>query len=320
MSGTVTGTTDAATRRRGDAAIPNFAPSPPRPFARSALRYRSAAAWAFTLPAVFIQLFFGWLPVAFAFVVAFQQYYFVKQPEYVGMRNFHDVFRDPLVLTTFKNTFYYALLSIGLTFVIPIFVSILLMEMSRRTIRWMMILWFIPVASTAGITIWKYMYHYKLGLMNHILELLHLPPQHWLDDPSLAMFSLVLPGIILFGPGLIYIATIQNVPEELYEAAELEGAGFIRKIGTVTLPRMRPIIAMMLIFSVIGALQVFELPFIMTGGGPGYATLTVVQYVYGTAFGDYNLGKATALAIVLFFAIMVIVLIQRRVVKEDLDV
>lgn len=285
----------------------------------SALRYRNAAAWAFTLPAVLTQFFFGWLPVLFAFVVAFQEYHFVTPPRYVGWKNFSDVVADPIVLTTFKNTFYYALLSIGLTFFIPIFISILLMEMSRRTIRWMMILWFIPVAATAGIAIWRYMYHYQLGMMNHIMTELHLPPQHWLDNPSLAMFSLVLPGILLYGPGLVYIAALQNVPEELYEAADLEGAGFFTKIRTVTLPRIRPIVAMMLIFSVIGSLQVFELPYIMTGGGPGYSTTTTVMYVFNTAFAEYNLGKATALAIVLFFVIMAVIALQRRFYRENID-
>jgi len=117
----------------------------------------------------------------------------------------------------------------------------------------------------------------------------------------------------------MYIAALQSIPEELYEAAELEGASFFRKIWHVTLPRLRPIIAMMLIFSVIGSMQVFELPFIMTGGGPGYATTTVVMQVYNMAFNAYNLGKATALAIVLFFVIMALIIIQRRHFKENLD-
>jgi len=104
----------------------------------------------------------------------------------------------------------------------------------------MMILWFIPVASTAGIAIWKYMYHPRLGLLNGLLAALHLPALKWLDDPNLAMLCLVLPGLILFGPGLIYIAALQSVPEELYEAAELEGAGFFRKIWHVTLPTPPP--------------------------------------------------------------------------------
>ena len=287
--------------------------------AASAPGYRRVAAWLFTIPGILFQFFFGWFPILFAFVVAFQEYFFVKEPEFVGLANFQAVFADGLTYEAFKNTFYFAFLSLGLTFIIPIFVSILLMEMSRTTIRWMMILWFIPVASTAGILIWKYMYNRDLGLLNRLLELFHLPKQEWLNDPGLAMFSLVLPGIILFGPGLMYIAALQSIPEELYEAAELEGAGFWKKMGAVTLPRLRPVIAMMLIFSVIAALQIFELPFIMTNGGPGYATTTVVMQVYTLAFYAYNLGKATALAVVLFFVISTIIVIQRKVFRENLD-
>jgi multiple sugar transport system permease protein len=282
-------------------------------------RHRHLSAWLFTLPGLLAQFLFGWFPVLFAFVVGFQRYYFVKDPEFVGTRNFRDVAADPLIVTAFTNTFYYALLSIGLTFAIPIFISILLMEMKPRTIRTMMVLWFIPVASTAGIAIWKYLYNPRLGLLNGMLTGLGLPPLKWLDDPGMAMFCLVLPGLILFGPGLIYIAALQSIPEELYEAAELEGAGFFRKIRVVTLPRLRPVIAMMLIFSVIGSLQVFELPFIMTGGGPGYATTTVVMHIYNLAFNAYDLGKATALAIVLFMVIMALILIQRRFFRESLD-
>ncbi len=286
---------------------------------RSSSRYRHLAAWLFTLPGLLVQFLFGWFPVLLAFVVAFQRYFFVKPPQFIGAQNFRDVARDPLILTAFGNTLHYAALAVGLTFFLPIFVSILLMEMDRKTVRWMMILWFIPVASTAGIAIWKYLYNPRLGLLNGLLTFLHLPTLKWLDDPALAMFCLVLPSLILFGPGLIYIAALQSIPEELYEAAELEGAGFFKKIRLVTLPRLRPVIAMMLIFSVIGSMQVFELPFIMTGGGPGYATTTVVMHVYNLAFNAYNLGKATALALVLFVVIMTLILIQRRFFRENLD-
>lgn len=282
-------------------------------------RFIRAAAWAFTAPGVLFQFFFGWFPIGVAFLVAFQHYYLVRPPEMVGLANFREVAADPLTPVVFQNTFYYAALALGLTFFLPILVSILLMEMSPRVIRVMMVLWFLPVASTAGIVIWKYFYNPKLGLLNGLLESTGLPRQQWLDDPSLAMISLVLPGLILFGPGLVYIASLQGIPEELYEAAELEGAGFWTKIWCITLPRLRPVIAMMLIFSVIGALQVFENVFIMTGGGPGYATRTVVMHVYNLAFNAYNLGKATALAIVLFLVIMTLIILQRRYFRESLD-
>lgn len=282
-------------------------------------RYLRVAAWAFTLPALFFQFFFGWFPVLIAFLVAFQHYYLAKPPDMVGLANFHDVAVDPLTRRVFANTGYYVLLNLGLTFVVPIIVSILLMEMPPRVVRVMMILWFLPVASMAGTVLWKYLYSTKLGLLDGALAAMGLPRVEWLDNPSLAMFSLVLPGLILFGPGLVYIASLQGIPEELYEAAELEGAGFLRKIRQITLPRLRPVIAMMLIFSLIGALQVFEQPFVMTDGGPGDATTTVVFQVYNLAFKAYNLGKATALAIVLFVVTMIVILIQRRFFKESLD-
>jgi multiple sugar transport system permease protein len=282
-------------------------------------RFKRIAAWSFTLPGVLFQFFFGWFPVLVAFLVAFQRYYLVKPPEFVGFANFREVAADPLTPVVFTNTFYYAALALGLTFLLPIFVSILLMEMPPKVIRGMMILWFLPVAATASIVIWKYFYHPKLGLLNGLFESVGLPRQQWLDDPSLAMISLVLPGLILFGPSLVYIASLQGIPEELYEAAELEGAGFWTKIWHITLPRLRPVIAMMLILSVIGTLQVFEQPFIMTGGGPGYATRTVVMHVYNMSFLSYNLGKATALAILLFFLVMTLIIIQRRYFRESLD-
>ena len=157
-------------------------------------RYLRFAAWAFTLPGLLFQFFFGWFPVLLAFMVGFQRYYLAKPAEFVGIQNFRDVALDPLTPVVFGNTFYYAALALGLTFVIPIIVSILLMEMPPAVIRVMMVLWFLPVAATAGIVMWKYLYSTNLGLLNGILHSLHLPPVKWLDDPSWAMISLVLPA------------------------------------------------------------------------------------------------------------------------------
>ncbi len=252
--------------------------------------------------------------------MAVQKFYFAQPPEYVGLANFRNVYHDPLTLTTFGNTFYYAVLALGLTFLPPIIISIMLMEMSPRVIRIMMILWFIPVANTAGIVIWKYFYNPELGLFNQILDALFGVRLEWLNDARIAMLCLVLPGLILFGPSLIYIAVLRAIPQDYYEAAELDGAGFWRKLWHVTLPRLRPVIAMMLIFSVIMTLQVFDQPFIMTGGGPGDATRTVGLYIYQIAFEQLDFGKATALAVVFFFVIMFFVICQRTFFREDPDV
>ncbi len=230
-----------------------------------------------------------------------------------------------------RNTFLFATMSLGLTFLVPIIVSILLMEMGRRTVKLMMLLWFLPAAGMAGIMIWIYFYQPSGGLLNTLL--LQLKPMleffgmvasdwngfRWLGDKQMAMFCLVLPGLVMFGPGLVYIASLHSLPEELYEAAEMEGAGFWQKIFYVTLPRLRPIISMMLVLSTIGALQVFGPPFIMTRGGPGNATVTVALQVYRLAIEQFKLGEGTALSVILFFVVLVMIIFQRTYFKEDPD-
>lgn len=284
------------------------------------LRFKKRVAWVLGSPGLIAQILFGWIPVIAAFVVAFQEFSLFKPSVYVGFANFSFLLVHPLLTKSFLNTFYYTFLSIALTFLVPILVAILLMEMKKNVIRVMMILWFIPVSSMAGIIIWKWLYNPQYGLLNGILQVIGLPKLGWLNDVRMAMFCLVLPGLIMYGPGLIYIASLQSIPEELYEAAELEGAGFWRKIWSITLPRLRPIIAVMLILAVIGNLQVFDQPFVMTGGGPNFATLSVVILLYRLAFEQLKYGKATALGILLFFIIMSLVVLQRKYFKENLDV
>lgn len=289
-------------------------------------RYRAdragrVTAWMMSLPALVLHTMFAWLPVALAFVVATQKYYPADPPEFIGLTNFKNVFEDPMTYTAFKNTLIFAGLALLLTFVQPIIVSVMLMEMSPRMIRILMILWFLPISNTAGIVIWKYFYNKDLGLFNQVIEAT-LGADYtlgWLNDPRLAMLCLVLPGFIMFGPSLIYISVLRSIPDDFYEAAELDGAGFWKKFWYITLPRLRPVIAVMLVFTLIGALQVFDQPFIMTGGGPGDVTRTVGLYIYDIAFTNLDYGKGTALAVVFFFVIMAIVVIQRTVFKEDPD-
>jgi len=291
-----------------------------------ARRFRSertgrASAWLMSLPAIVMHSAFAWLPIALAFLVATQKYYPADPPESVGFQNFANVFNDPMTYTALKNTLIYAGLALLLTFLPPIIVSIMLMELSPRAIRILMLLWFLPVANTAGIVIWQYFYNAELGLFNAIIEYVLGPEARlgWLNDRNLAMLCLVLPGFIMFGPSLIYISVLKSIPDDFYEAAELDGAGFWRKIWHITLPRLRPVIAMMLIFSLIWSLQVFDQPFIMTGGGPGDVTRTVALYIYDIAFANLDFGKGTALAVVFFFVIMVLVILQRTFFKEDID-
>jgi len=286
---------------------------------QGAQRHITRAKWIFYLPSFLANIIFGWYPLLFGFIVCFQAYYF-RTTDYVGLSNFDAVLHDPLLLITFRNTLYYTALSLALTFLVPIIVAILLMEMRKSIIRVMMILWFIPMASMAGIMVWKWFYNVSYGLFNGILTILGLPNLLWLNDPRIAMICLVLPGLLMFAPGLMYVASIQSIPDELYEAAHLEGAGLWQQIWHITLPRLRPIISMMLLLAIIGNMQIFTQPMVMTGGGPGLATRSVVMYFYSLAFEDFKFGKAGAVALILFFVIGGLIIIQRKYFKENLDV
>ena len=283
---------------------------------RGPFRATRHAAWLFSLPAIIVYTLFGWYPLLLAFVVAFQNFKIRGQVQWVGFANFIQLFHDPMVLLTIVNSLHYTFLVIVLTFWVPILVSILVLEMTPRTQLWMTVLWFIPVSGTASIVIWKFFYNTYYGLFDQILTLLHLPIVRWLDEPRTAMLSLVLPGLITYGPGLIYLATLQAVPQELYEAAELDGAGFFRKVLSITVPTLQPIISVLLVLTVIGSMQMFNQAYVMTGGGPMNSTYPIVMYIVENAFKYLDFSYADALALVLFVILMLLVILQFRLQRS----
>jgi len=279
----------------------------------------------FIVPAFLFQLLWGWYPVLIAFYLAFTNATIKPGksvlPAWIGVQNFIRLYHDPLVIKAFQVTVTYAVMAIILTFVVPILVAILLMEMPPRVMRWMMLLWFLPLSGVASTILWRYMYNARYGMFQYIIKILGLPQQLFLNDPQLILFWLIFPGILLFGPGLIYMAALQSVPSSYYEAAEIEGASFWRKIWTISLPRIRPVIAMMLTFAIIGSLQEFSWLQIMTGptGEPGGNARTLVMYIYMPLWNQMRLGDATALAVAIFVVIMVVTIIYRLLFKEDPD-
>jgi multiple sugar transport system permease protein len=307
---------DARTVETGD----QVADSEPgaAPAAKPSRRRRLEAA-LFVTPAFLFQLSWGWYPLVMAFVISFTNARLRGDVRFTGLESYLRMWNDPLVAQSFRVTAIYTALSIGLTFMIPVIVAILLMEMPRRHMRWMMLLWFLPLSGIASTLLFRYLYNAQYGLFQWVAtEVLGLPPQPFLNSSTQVLFWLVFPGILFFGPGLIYMAALQGVPASYYEAAEVEGAGFWRKLWTISLPRLRPVISMLLIFAVIGTTQVFEFPLIMTGGGPGGASRSVVMYLY-EMLRSLRYADATALGVYLFVGTMVLVVIQRRFFREDPD-
>ncbi|MDX1995664.1 MAG: sugar ABC transporter permease [bacterium] len=304
---------------RTTGALPAVGESEAQVALQPARRNRLATS-LFVLPAFLAQLIWGWYPLAMAFLLAFTDGRVRGAVSFTGLASYRRVLADPNVERAFGVTLRYASLSIILTFVIPIFIAILLMEMPRRHMRWMMLLWFLPLSPIAGALLWRYLYNAQYGLLQSIVTGLGLPPQPFLNSEGQVLFWLIFPGILFFGPGLIYMAALQGIPQSYFEAAEVEGASFWRKIWTISLPRLRPIIVLMLMFAIIGSLQQFEWPLLMTGGGPNGASRTVVMYLYNGYLPALRYSDATALAVVLFAAIMFVTILFRTFVKEDPDV
>ncbi|OGJ90946.1 MAG: hypothetical protein A2268_09910 [Candidatus Raymondbacteria bacterium RifOxyA12_full_50_37] len=227
-----------------------------------------------------------------------------------------------------RNTIYYTILILGLTFLMPIFVAIFLMEMPPWLIRIMMLMWFVPISDMASTIILKYFYNVDYGLLNGLIknfydfigkpEAIRIFPR-WLNSPDLAMLCIVLPQLIMYMPGLVYITSLQGIPQDLYDAAEIDGCGFFQKIWHVTLPRLRPVIATMLVINLISAFQVFGTIMIMTQGGPANKTISLAYYVYKLAFEYVEVGKGNALAVMFFLFLITLTFIQRKLFPEDID-
>lgn len=287
------------------------------------LRRRSRIEIAlFLIPALLFQLTWGWYPFIFTFIISLTDAQPILPSTFTGLDSYIRVWKDPLVAEAFRTTFLYAGLMNGLTFFLPILIAIFLMELKPRLMRWMMILWFLPISVISNTIVWRYVFNTQYGLLQFITtQILHLPAGQFLNDPNQVLFWLVFPYIVAVGPGiagLAYMAALQGVPQSYYEAAEIEGASFWRKIWTISIPRLRPIIVVALINGIISFMNDFAWPQIMTGGQPEGASRTVVLYLVSYVMNQ-RYSDAAALSVFLFLVVLVLIILLRTFFKEDPD-
>ncbi|MGA1837780.1 sugar ABC transporter permease [Herbiconiux sp. 11R-BC] len=262
------------------------------------------SAVGLALPTLLVFGYFSWKPLVQGITMSFQKWNFVADPSWVGLSNFEYVLSDPLLGQAVLNTLYFTVLAILFGFPLPILLAVAVSTLRGRTRRLASFLAYLPVIvpPVVAILLWKVFYDSsESGLFNRLLGFVGIPPQPWLNDAATAMPSIVLEATWA-GAGtatLIYLAAITSVRPELYEAAELDGAGILSRIWHVTLPQLRTVILIMLLLQIIGAAQVFAEPFLFTGGGPQNATLTVLVLLYRYAFNEGDYGAATALGVLL---------------------
>ena len=298
----------AAARPAPDAEAPPAASARPNRRRTPKTWIRGGGLWnlAFLTPMLIVFGVFSWSPIVQSVVMSFQRTNLVSTPEWVGIDNFVNVLSDPNLGVAIANTLYFAVLALILGFPLPLILAVMMREV-RRGKGLYSALAYLPVVipPVVAVLLWKVFYNASPdGVFNTILGWFGIPPQPWLQSAATAMPSLVIEATWAAAGGsiIIYLAALISVPPELYDAAEVDGAGIWRKLWHVTLPQLRGVLFIMLILQVIATSQVFLEPFLFTGGGPNNATLTILLLIYRYAFqnslgGDY--GEATALSLML---------------------
>lgn len=268
---------------------------------------RTLLGYVFILPWLISFLAFDLVPTVTAFALSLTDYPIVGQVHVVGLANYVQMFTaDELYWTSLGNTIYYVLLSVPLGLVVA-FVLALLLNRSIPGNTMFRTVYYLPaiVPTVAASIVWLWIFDTRRGILNEVIVLLGLPLVHWLSDPGTAKISLIVMSLWSTGGMMvIFLAGLQGVPRELYEAAAIDGANVAHQLRNVTLPLITPTLFFNLVMGLINSFQVFNVAFIMTGGGPHNATLFYMLHLYNKAFSDFAMGYASAMAVLLFLLVL----------------
>ena len=283
------------------------------------------AAWFFLAPALALIGIFFFLPVAAAMLLSLTDFdlYGIASPlntRFIGFRNYSRLLQTPDFWLALRNTFYFAFVGGPLTIAVSLGAALLLSSKLVRFKGFFRTIYFTPFVTTlvAVAIVWRYLYHTRYGFFNYALSLIGIAPIDWLGDPHWAMPAIILMAVWKsFGYNmLIFIAGLQAIPEELYDAAAIDGAGPFRRFFNITLPMLSSTLVFVTVITMIGYFQLFAEPYVMTQGGPLRSTTSVVLLMYEEGFRWWRMGYAAAIAFVLFIVILLATLLQFKLQKE----
>jgi multiple sugar transport system permease protein len=283
---------------------------------------RAQAGFWFVVPALSLIGVFFFLPVGASALLSLTDFdiYAVASRanlRFVGAANYVRLLRDPLFWVALQNTAYFAAVAGPLSIAVSLGSALLLTSRLVRFKRLFRTIFFLPVVTTlvAVAVVWRYIYHPRFGLLNYGLSLLGVGPIDWLGDPRWAMPAIIVMAVWKnFGFNMvIFLAGLQNIPERLYEAASIDGAAAWQRVRYVTLPMLAPTFLFVTIITMIGYVQLFAEPYVMTAGGPLHRTLSIVLLMFQEGFRWWNMGYAAAIAFVLFIILLVLTLLTLRV-------
>lgn len=280
---------------------------------------RTAAAWIFLSPAMGVIAVFFVIPVLAAFMLSFTDFdiYALGNWDYirfVGFQNYVRIIETPLFWKALKNTFYFVLAGGPLSVAVSLGTALMLNSKLAKFKSFYRTVYFLPVVSSliAVAIIWRYLYHPAHGILNYLLSQFGIAPIDWLGDPDIAMPAIIIMAVWKnFGYNmLIFIAGLQNIPDDLYEAAHLDGASWWQQFKEITIPMLKPTTVFVVMITIIGYFQLFAEPYVMTQGGPLNATTSIVLLMYEQGFRWWSMGYAAAIAFVLFAIILFFTLLQ----------
>jgi multiple sugar transport system permease protein len=283
-----------------------------------------AAAWWFVAPALLVIAVFFFLPVLAALALSLTDFDLYALADLgnlrlIGLRNYTQLLATPLFWQALGNTLYFVVVGVPLSIVVSFGAALLLHSRLVRFRAFFRTVLFAPVVTTvvAVAVIWRYLFDTRSGWLNYALGGIGLPSVDWLGDPRWAMPAIIVFAVWKsFGANMIILlAGLQSIPEELYEAARIDGASAWRQFRDVTLPMLAPIVVMVSILTIAGYFQLFAEPYVMTQGGPLQSTVSVLYFMYEEGFKWWNLGSASAVAFVLFMLIFALTVLQLRLAR-----
>lgn len=294
-----------------------------RTYSKRTLR-EASQGYSFMAPTIFVLALFIIGPILYAFFLSFHKVQLLGTAtyEFVGLSNFTNISDDSRALRALWNTFKYVIIVVPIqTLLALILAATLNAGLKGQSI--FRIVYFLPTLTSSAVLTLIFMWMYNQnGLVNEILSILGLPTYNWMGDPSVALIAIMIMNIWATAPFfmVIYLAALQDIPDSLYEAAELDGANAFKKFIYITVPNLRPVTSFVVIIGLIGTFQLFDQSFIFSGGsgGPDNSTLTVVLLIYQYAFKSLGtMGYAAAIAVMLSIVILVATLLQRKFSKEE---
>lgn len=286
----------------------------------SARRLHDAlVAYAFILPWIIGFVVFIGGPIVASFGLSFFRWKMVAPPRFLGLTHYINmVTTDELFRIAIWVTFKFVVISVPIGQILALGLALLLNQRVRFLGFWRTAFYLPAVISgVAGSVIWMWMYHPELGIVNHGLQLLGLEGRNWLYDKPLVLGSLIVKSLWNIGvPMVIYLAALQGLPQRLYEAADIDGAGEMSKFFSITLPLISSAIFFNLVMGIITAVQTFAEPYVMTRGGPDNATLFLGLHLYNSAFSFWEMGYASAMAWIMFLLIFGLTVFQFRLANR----